>query len=306
MNLPLKTPPSNNSNPAMLAAEASPAEVSNQELMDTEASKTVASKTEASKTLRSNCNPTSAARSIGKASKLDVLRRQLQQIETVSRGSHREVISTGCSRLDQQLPAGGLARGTVTEWLLQLPRRLQAEPFAGLGSGAELLSLLAARQACQAGATSPRRTLVIIDPEHCFYPVAANAWGISLRHTVIIRCRQPTQILWAIHQSLQCSAVGAVWARFPLNPTGGRASDLDQRWSRRFQLAAEQHGTMAMFVRRSPRFVPAPIASAPIASKNMVRSRRSPQQAWPQQAWAQQAWAGHCQAGPKCNGTYVP
>jgi len=196
------------------------------------------------------------------------LQTQIRQLETAARREHGPVVSTGCDQADQMLPDGGLERGTITEWI--------CDDRYGGGSGAAILSLIAARNACARiqhktsqpqslfaapnHRTSKRRwatskpsaqtrrkktisqnpALVIIDPEQVFYPPAAAKWGISLDNTVIIRCREPSKIMWAIQQALQCPAVGAVWGCLP---------NINQRWSRRFQLAAEQSGTMAMFVR---------------------------------------------------------
>ena len=258
---------------------------------------------------------------------VDHLRKQLRKIETLSRGSHGAVVSTGCPELDQLLPAGGLSRGTVTEWVCETGQGI------GGGSGAELLSLLAAWQAClpdgpggvhHSGVghaigkrqSNALRTLIIIDPDHSFYPPAAAAWGIRLEHVVLIRCSQPADILWSIHQALQCPAVGAVWARFPLpinlNGVAGGSNtglagprDLDPRWSRRFQLAAEQHGTMAMLVRsvpqsqqqRPPLSRRQPRNSTPVASP--ATSSRDAAGLKPRLAsWAEVQWRVRSEAGP--------
>ena len=101
---------------------------------------------------------------------VDTLRQQIRRMETLSRADDERVISTGCRELDQLLPAGGLASGTITEWLTP----------AG-GQGAELLSLLAARQACADGGA-----LVIIDPDQSFYAPAAAGWGINLDNTIVL------------------------------------------------------------------------------------------------------------------------
>ena len=181
---------------------------------------------------------------------VETLRNQIRKLETAERVKDAKVISTGCSGLDQLLMERGLVTGTITEWL--------APAF---GCGAELLSLLAAREACADGGA-----LVIIDPEHRFYPPAAAAWGIHLENVIVLRgplgrdtshVGTPLQsrgldetrlsprskngsLLWAIDQSLRCPAVAAVW---------GRLGHVSERWLRRFQLSAELSGAMGLFVR---------------------------------------------------------
>ena len=174
---------------------------------------------------------------------VDALRHQIRKLETAGRASDAKINSTGCTALDEYLPEKGLATGTLTEWLAP-----------ATGCGAELLSLLAAREACAEGGT-----LVVIDPENRFYPAAAAAWKINLENVVILRDSSlagisqgglgsatdsknsfSSTLLWAIDQSLRCPAVAAVW---------GTLGMISERWMRRFQLSAEQSGAMGMFVR---------------------------------------------------------
>ena len=53
-------------------------------------------------------------------------------------------------------------------------------------------------------------------------------------------------LLWAIDQSLRCSAVAAVWGKLPEFETPQMAT----RWQRRFQLSAEASGCCGMFISR--------------------------------------------------------
>ena len=159
---------------------------------------------------------------------IDSLRHQIRKLETVRRADDSQVISTGCPGLDQHLPnhgnGRGLATGTLTEWLAPAS-----------GCGAELLSLLAARQATVNGGA-----LVIVDPLNRFYPPAAAAWGINLENTIVLRGSSLSSLFWAIDQALRSPAVAAVW---------GKIDQVSERWLRRFQLSAEQSGAMGMFVR---------------------------------------------------------
>lgn len=176
---------------------------------------------------------------------VDALRHQIRKLETAGRADDAKINSTGCPALDKRLPENGLATGTLTEWLAP-----------ATGYGAELLSLLAAREACADGGA-----LVVIDPENRFYPTAAAAWKINLENVVILRNTSPAcpaqigsdsltdsrnpfpnVLLWAIDQALRCPAVAAVW---------GPLGNVSERWMRRFQLSAEQSGAMGMFVRPS-------------------------------------------------------
>ncbi len=176
---------------------------------------------------------------------IDSLRQQIRRMETLGRADDARVISTGCRELDQLLPAGGLATGTINEWLTPAS-----------GQGAELLSLLAAREACADGGA-----LVVIDPDQSFYAPAAVVWGINLENTIVLTdAREETRgarktsacpprasslaprasLFWSIDQALRCPAVGAVW---------GRLDRVNQHWLRRFQLSAEQSGAIGIFVR---------------------------------------------------------
>src|SRR5438876_737278 len=112
---------------------------------------------------------------------LATLRREVAKLEGSQSPADDRPISTGSSALDNLLPAGGLRRGTLVEYLSSAP-----------GSGAGTLALSAAREACREG-----RALVVLDrvivgtlrvpsagdgtrsvPATYFYPPAAAAWGI--------------------------------------------------------------------------------------------------------------------------------
>lgn len=160
---------------------------------------------------------------------IDALREQVRRIELGERADDSS-ISLGCAALDALLPQRGAARGTIHEWLV--PDR-RGWPVGG--SGAEILSLIAARQACHAGGG-----LVVIDSTECFYPPAAAGWGIDLDGAIIVRPGNSRDGLWAIDQALRCPAVAAVW---------GFLDRADDRWLRRFQLSAEQSGCLGLFVR---------------------------------------------------------
>ncbi len=145
-------------------------------------------------------------------------------------------ISTGCGPLDAALPGRGLLRGSLVEWLGDGP-----------GCGAGMLALRAAREACREGGA-----LVVIDPQHHFYPPAAVAGGLDLQRTIVVRRVQrqqgqggqqgqgDKQNQWALDQALRCPHVAAVVA-WP--------QQLDSRVFRRLQLAVETSGCLGLLVR---------------------------------------------------------
>ena len=154
----------------------------------------------------------------------------LRRLERPAGTRPRPRISTGCEPLDAALPGQGFLRGSLVEWLGDEP-----------GCGAGMLALRAAREACREGGA-----LVVIDPQHNFYPPAAAAWGVDLGSTIVVRtaqCKQDQmgkQSQWALDQALRCPHVAAVvaWPR-----------QLDSRAFRRLQLAVETSGCLGLLVR---------------------------------------------------------
>jgi protein ImuA len=151
------------------------------------------------------------------------LRRQVARLEAGRPPEDERPISTGSPVLDRLLPAGGLRRGTLVEYLA---------PAAGSGAGT--LALAAAREACREG-----RAFVVVDGSY-FYPPAAAAWRIDLSAMLVLRPTSEADALWGLDQALRCPSVGAVWAR---------CDRLEGRDFRRLQLAAEYGGTLGLLVR---------------------------------------------------------
>ncbi len=194
--------------------------------------------------------PTAGASQPGSSAALiHQLRDRIRQVETAGRLADDNRISSGCRAIDRLLPDGGYSRGSLVQWIT-----------AG-GAGADFLSLLVARQACEDGGA-----LVVIDPQNQFYPPAAAALGIKLDNLIVLQAgnqvsrHSPTttppmtqsvlpddsstaagekDLLWAIDQSLRCPAVAAVW---------GPLETIDERWFRRFQLSAESSGCLGLFI----------------------------------------------------------
>ena len=132
--------------------------------------------------------------------------------------------STGCAQLDRLFPDGGVARGTLVEWLAE-----------DAGSGAMWLALVAAREACHGYGP-----LVVIDGRGTFYPPAAAGMGIDLERLIVVRPTTARDETWALDQSLRCQEVGAVVCL---------TDRLHQRTARRLQLAAEGSGGVGLLVR---------------------------------------------------------
>jgi hypothetical protein len=178
--------------------------------------------------------------------RLEVTRRQQARRKKSNQSAsdlHAEV-SSGCTALDRLLPSGGFVRGSLVEWL-------------GLrGGGAGTLALLAARQAAKEGGS-----VVIVDRRRWFYPPAAAAWGLDPQRLILVWPSSLREELWAVDQSLRCTAVAAVWAR---------PERLEERWFRRWQLAAEEAGTLGLLlraarVRKEPSWADVQLLVAPVA-----------------------------------------
>lgn len=178
--------------------------------------------------------------------RIDQLRRQIQAVETAGVVDDGQRISNGSAAIDGLLPQSGYRRGTLVDWI------------APTGCAADFLSLMVAREACRNGGA-----LVVIDPDRQFFPVAAAAMGLNLDQMIVLQEKRGAgyflgdgenastsstkgwsgiseDLLWSIEQSLRCEAVAAVWGPLP---------SVDDRWLRRFQLAAETSGCMGLFQR---------------------------------------------------------
>jgi len=131
-------------------------------------------------------------------------------------------ISTGFQSLDQHLD-GGWPLGSVVEILYE---------HEGIGEFTLLLPVLASL-------TRQDRWIVLVGPPYIPYPPALSAGSIQLSRVLLIEnvCRE--EVLWAVEQSLQSPACGAVlfWA----------APYRYAHW-RRLQRAAEQGGGLAVWL----------------------------------------------------------
>lgn len=148
----------------------------------------------------------------------------LQRAGQRHRPAQQPCFSSGCAALDRLLPGNGFRQGSLIEWLGD-----------GSGSGVSLLALTAARQLQRGG-----RMLAVVDSQNRFYPPAAQAWGIDLEKTIVIRPANERDELWSLDQALRCNHLAAVvaWPR-----------RVDHYTFRRLQLAAEESGNVGLLVR---------------------------------------------------------
>jgi hypothetical protein len=154
------------------------------------------------------------------------LREQLRQI-VEPLGGGWGIVSSGRSALDRLLGDGGFRRGTLVEWFADAP-----------GAGATTLALVAARQAA-----AEARPVVVVDRSGRFCP-SAVAKAFDLRRLLVVRSPRLDEARWACDQALRTPGVGAVVAW---------TEEEDERWLRRWQLAAETSGALGLVVRHMPR-----------------------------------------------------
>lgn len=145
-------------------------------------------------------------------------------VSSVGTAGPREVISSGCLQLDEQLVRSGLAQGTLLESL-----------GVGDGAGAAFLALTAAKNALSGGGA-----LVIVDGRQAFYPPAAVQLGLAAERMILVRPSTHREALWAYEQALRSPGVSAVL---------GWPETLTPLAFRRLQLAAEEGGTWGLLVR---------------------------------------------------------
>lgn len=196
-------------------------------------------------------------------------------------GRTRGTVSTGFPTLDRLLPAGGVRRGSLVEWLAG------GDAAAGDAGGAITLACaVACRLAsprwgdqsptAQVSASAPTvaSTIVVVDRGQRFYPPAVMPWldaladatgkGGGRPHLVVACPSRDDDELWTIDQSLRCPGVAAVLAW----PKRVHATAM-----RRWQLATRTSGAVGLLVRGledrgavgEPTWAEAKVAIAPVA-----------------------------------------
>lgn len=81
--------------------------------------------------------------------------------------------------------------------------------------------------------------LLVLDTTGDFYPPAVAAFGLDPERLIVVRTANRRDAFWVMDQSLRCPGVGAVLAFLP---------ELDERQSRRLQLAAESSGSIGLLL----------------------------------------------------------
>lgn len=178
---------------------------------------------------------------------------QIRRLESSFRPGEPASIPLGIGGLGELFPQG-LPAGSLVELLSRAP-----------GAGAWTLALLLARYAC-----GERKTLLIADPERCFYPPAARKFGLEPHRIIFVRPNNARDALIALAEALRCAAVGMVVGAF---------DRLHERDSRRLQLAAESGGALGVLLRPASAlsavsFAPTRLLLAPLPSAHGRRRLR--------------------------------
>ena len=159
---------------------------------------------------------------------------------TVAWQRGRETVSTGFQPLDRLLPAGGVRRGSLLEWLA-----------ADDATGAVAIACAVACRLAGSGASggeSHARTILVVDRGGRLYPPAVLPWlesaaggfGRERPQLMVARPSTAEDEIWAIDQALRCPGVAAVLAW----PGHVHATAM-----RRWQLAARAGGAVGLLVR---------------------------------------------------------
>ena len=165
-------------------------------------------------------------------------------------GGGRETVATGFSTLDRLLPAGGVRRGSLIEWLAG-----GDATSADAGGAITLACAVACRLATSRAqaVASQATTIVVVDRGQRFYPPAVLPWlesqsdvaakGGRMPQLVVARPSRDDDEIWTIDQALRCPGVAAVLA-WP-----GRVHSTAMR---RWQLATRTSGAVGLLVRGVP------------------------------------------------------
>ncbi len=195
---------------------------------------------------------------------------------------HPEIVPSGFAALDRLLPAGGVRRGSLVEWIAA------GSPAPDAGGAVALACAVACRLSDapvtrepipgRREASSPS-AIVVVDRGARLYPPAVMPWlgpaGGSSERTgagprlFVARVSRDDDELWAIDQALRCPGVAAVVA-WP-----GRVPATAMR---RWQLAARTAGAIGLLLRglaggaatagREPTWADARVAVMPLAERS--------------------------------------
>ncbi len=141
-------------------------------------------------------------------------------------------LPTGYEQLDRLLPGGGWPQQALTEILVE---------HHGIGELRLFMPALVrlSVEDRQKDIVEPRWIAWVAPPLEP-YPPALQQWGLNLSRVLIVRPRGNNEMLWSAEQALSSGTCAAVllWPE-----------QLDDRASRRLQLAAERGGSWAIAFR---------------------------------------------------------
>lgn len=208
--------------------------------------------------------------------------------QLLDREHHRSIVASGFRLLDGLLPAGGVRRGSLLEWLA-------GEDVGEAASGAVTLACAIACRLADRGDGARAdgvggSTIVVVDRLGWFHPPAMLPW-LAGQQLVVARPSRDEDEIWAIDQALHCPGVAAVlaWPRMTAawsNRAAGPGirsprTGSQQQWTtamRRWQLAARSCGAVGLIVRPAaarsePSWAEARIAVAPLPSATLLERR---------------------------------
>src|SRR6266851_612308 len=160
--------------------------------------------------------------------RLCALRARIQALE--SGPGPRRVTPFGLPAVDAALPGGGLALGALHEVMGAGPDEEDGAVAAAFAAGR--LACIARRQG------GPVLWCLATDD---LYAPGLAARGLAPEDLIVARCRDDTDILWAMEEGLRSAALAAVLGEIgTLAPTAGR----------RLQLACEAGGVTGFVLRR--------------------------------------------------------
>jgi len=181
------------------------------------------------------------------------------------------VVPTGFAALDRLLPAGGVRRGGLIEWIDLIERGGEAvAPPAGRSGSADGsrclpaggATALACAIACRIAERSDGGAIIVVDRRGWFHPPAVLPWlGDRESSLYVARPAREADEVWAIDQALRCPGVAAVI---------GWPERVHSTALRRWQLAARTTGAVGLLVRpsytrRDPTWAEARVAVKPVA-----------------------------------------
>ena len=189
----------------------------------------------------------------------------LLEMPELAEMNERPVVTSGFWAIDRLLPRGGVARGSLVEWI-------------GESDVSGATTLAAAVAVSLAGSAATGGTILVVDRGGRFHPPAVMPWLAAAEagdgrgswpQCIVARPARDDDEVWVIDQALRCPGVAAVlaWPR-QVHPTA----------MRRWQLAARSSQAVGLLVRpvramREPSWAMHRIAVAPMADGSLGSRR---------------------------------